>query len=81
MCVLSAQDLSHPPQNTDQQFKNSNFIDQFTDQLTEELPNHQDLIIMGDINIHINNSEDQDAQTNKHNSSFQLKTTCQCPNT
>ena len=43
--------------------KNSNFIDQFTDLLTEELPKHQDLIIMGDINIHMNDKEDHDAQT------------------
>ena len=45
------------------QFNNSNFIDQFTDLLTEELPKHQDLIILGDINININTGQDQDAQT------------------
>ena len=50
-------------QSTKQQFNNSNFIDQFTDLPTEELPKHQDLIITGDINIHIYDSEDQDAQT------------------
>ena len=55
--------IYHPPQSIDQQFKNSKVIDQFTDLLTEELPKHQDLIIMGDISIHINNNEDQDAQT------------------
>ena len=55
--------MYHPPQSIDQQFKNSNFIDQFTDLLTEELPSYQDLIIMGHINIHINDNEDQDAQT------------------
>ena len=55
--------IYHPQQSTDQQFKNSNFIDQFTDLLTEELPKHQDLIIMGDINIHMNDIEDQDTQT------------------
>ena len=55
--------IYYSPQSTDQQFNNSNFIDQFTDLLTEELPKHQDLIIIGDINIHLNDSEDQDAQT------------------
>ena len=50
------------PQSTEQQFSNSNIIDQFTDLLAEKLPKHQDLIIMSDINIHINNSQDQDAQ-------------------
>ena len=37
-------------------------IDQFTDLLREEFAKHQDLIIMGDINIHTNDMEDQDAQ-------------------
>ena len=50
------------PQGSDQQFSNSYFIDQFTDLLTEELPKHHDLIIMGDMNIHENDMEDQDAQ-------------------
>ena len=54
--------IYHLPWITEQQFSNSNFIDQFIDLLTEELPKHQDLIIMGDINIHINYREDQDAQ-------------------
>ena len=55
--------IYHTTQSTDQQFKNSNCIDQFTDLLREELPKHRDLKIMGDTNIHINDSEDQDAQT------------------
>ena len=54
--------IYHLQQGTEQQFSNSNFIDQFTDLLIEELPNHQDLIIIGNINIHINNREHQDAQ-------------------
>ena len=45
--------IYHPPQSIDQQFKYSNFIDQFTGLLTEELPKHQDLINIGDINIHL----------------------------
>ena len=54
--------IYHPPQSIDQQLKNSSFIDQLTDLLTE-VHKHQDLIIMGNINIHINDNEDQDAQT------------------
>ena len=53
--------IYHPPQGTEQQL--NNFVDQITDILTEELPKHQDLMIMGNINMDINNSEDQDAQT------------------
>ena len=55
--------INHLSQVTEQQFSNSNSIHKFTDLLTEELQKHQDLIIMGDINIHTNNREDQDAQT------------------
>ena len=56
--------IYHLPQGTDQQFSYSTFIDidQFTDLVIEELPKHQYLIIMGDINIHTNDMEDQDAQ-------------------
>ena len=50
--------IYNPPQGTEPQFSNSNSIDQVKDLLTGELPKHPDLIIMGDINIHINNSED-----------------------
>ena len=55
--------IYHPPQSIDQQFKNCSFIDQFTDLLTKELPKHQDLIIMGNVNINMNDKEDQDTQT------------------
>ena len=55
--------IYHLSQGTEQQFSNSNFINQLTDLLTEELPKHQDLIIMGDIHIHINDRKDEDAQT------------------
>ena len=54
--------IYHLPQDTEQEFSNSNFIDQLTDLPTDKIPKHQDLIIMGDINILINNSEDLDAQ-------------------
>ena len=54
--------IYHPPQGTDQPISHINFTDQFTDLLTEEVPKHQDLIIMGGINIPTNDMEDQDAK-------------------
>ena len=41
---------------------NVNFLDQLTDLLSHVVPKHQDIIILGDSNIHINDPEDQDAQ-------------------
>ena len=52
-----------PPQGTDPKVSNANFLDQLTNLLSHVIPKHWDIIIMGDFNIHINDSEDQDAQT------------------
>ena len=57
--------LYHPPQGTDPKVNNVKFLDQLTDLLSHVIPKHQDIIIMGDFNIHINDPEDQDAQTLK----------------
>ena len=55
--------LYHPPQGTDPKVNNANFLDQITSLLSHVIPKHQDIIIMRDFNIHINDPEDQDAQT------------------
>ena len=51
------------PHKEQTQISNANFLDQLTNLLSHVIPKHQDIIIMGDFNIHINDSEDQDAQT------------------
>ena len=52
----------HPLQGTDTKVNNANFLDQLTGLLSYVVPKHQDIIILGDFNIHINDSEDQDDQ-------------------
>ena len=41
---------------------NSNFIDDLTELLTKVVSNHNNIIILGDINIHLNEPEDIDAE-------------------
>ena len=66
--------LYHPPQGTDPKVSNANFLDQLSDLLSHVIPKHQDIIIMGDFNIHINDLEDQDAQILKDTlNAFNLK--------
>ena len=36
------------------------FLDEFTEQIAETLVNNTNLIIMGDFNFHVNNSNDDD---------------------
>ena len=55
-------DYITPPQGTDPKVNNANFLDQLTDLLSHVVPKHQDIIILGDFNIHISNPENQDAQ-------------------
>ena len=54
--------LYQPPKRTGAKVNNANFLDQLTDLLSNVVPKHQDIIILGDFNILINDSEDQDAQ-------------------
>ena len=51
-----------PPKGTDPKVNNANFLDKLTDLLSHAVPKHQDIIILGGFNIHINDPEDQDAQ-------------------
>ena len=71
--------LYHPPQGTDPKVNNANFLDQLTDLLSHVVPKHQDVIILGDFNIHISDPGDQDApilQYSKYPQCIQPKTTC-----
>ena len=55
--------IYHPPQGANPNVSNANYLDQLTDLLSHVIPKHQDIILMGDFSIHINDSEDWDAQT------------------
>ena len=50
----------HPLVGTQQGIRNGIFIDDLTELLTEVVPNHSNLIILGDINIHFNRLHDAD---------------------
>ena len=54
--------MYHLPAGKDPKVNNTNFLDQLTNLLSHVVPKHQDIIILGDLNIHINDPEDQDAQ-------------------
>ena len=51
-----------PPSNCPVNDNNSAFLDQFTDLLTLLSSRSKNIIILGDINMHMDNMEDQDAQ-------------------
>ena len=52
-----------PPPNCQVNDNNSTFLDQFTNLLTLLSSEAKNLIILGDINMHINNMDDQETQT------------------
>ena len=52
----------HPQVGTQQGITNSIFIDNLTELLTEVVSYHTNLIILGNINIHLNELEDTDAK-------------------
>ena len=51
----------HPPVGKQQGITNSIFIDDLTELLTEVVFNHNNIVILGDINIHFIEPEDTDA--------------------
>ena len=51
-----------PPQGTQEGITNTTYLDELTDLLTEVTAKHRNIIILGDFNMHIENSEDPDAQ-------------------
>ena len=52
--------IYHPPQGAQQAITNSNFITEFTEFLTDVTSKHNNIITMGDFNIHMDDLEDAD---------------------
>ena len=48
--------IYHPPYSAANPFTNTNFIDEYTEWLTEQIGNYDNLYITGDFNIHVNNT-------------------------
>ena len=53
--------IYHPPPSDRNQATNSNFTDNFIDNLTDLIANHENNIILGDFNLHVNDGSDAEA--------------------
>ena len=54
-------DIYHPPQCMQQRITNSIFITELTEFLTEVTSKHNNILALGDFNIHIDDLEDADS--------------------
>ena len=57
---LSIVAIYHPPYTNKNHITNNIFIDDFTDWLAEEIMLHDNLLILGDFNLHINDLDNPD---------------------
>ena len=54
--------ICHPPYSETYQVTNNQFIDEFSEFLAEVLAEHRNLVITGNFNLHVNDSEDQEGE-------------------
>ena len=54
--------IYHPPYSETYQVTHNQFQDEFSEFLAEVLVEHRNLMITGDFNLHVNDSEDQDGE-------------------
>ena len=52
-----------PPYSTVNQYTNAMFLDKFVEWLPDQLAKYKNVVLMGDINLHLNNVDDPDAST------------------
>ena len=52
--------IYHPPYSVTNNNTNEKFIDEFTEYLAESIMMYNNIVILGDFNLHINNQEDPD---------------------
>ena len=52
--------IYHPPYTAKSQSTNAMFLNDFTNWLSERLPDYKNVVITGDFNIHINNQDNDD---------------------
>ena len=57
-CNLTILGIYHPPANKKANTKDAVFVKELINLLTDLLPNHSNIIIMGDFNMHWNKPED-----------------------
>ena len=54
--------IYHPPYSETYQVTNNQFLDEFSEFLTEVLAEHRNLVITGDVNLHVNDPKDQEGE-------------------
>ena len=52
----------HPPNSKVNKYSNSDFTEEFLELMVEMIPSYDNLIIMGDFNLHLNNPDDPDTE-------------------
>ena len=57
--------IYHPPYSTVNQCTNAMFLEEFTEWLPDQLAKYKNVLIVGDINFHLNNVDDLDGTTLK----------------
>ena len=55
--------IYHPPYSVENQTTNAQFLDEFLNWLPDQIIEHKNLIITGDVNLHLNNLVDPDGST------------------
>ena len=55
--------IYHPPYSVTNQITNAQFLDEFLNWLPDQITEQKNLIITGDINLHLNNTDDTDGST------------------
>ena len=55
--------IYHPPYSVANQITNAQFLDEFLNWLPDQIIEHKNLIMTGDINLHLNNLDDTDGST------------------
>ena len=55
--------IYHPPYSVTNQITNAEFLNEFLNWLPDQIIEHKNLIITGNINLHLNNMDDTDGST------------------
>ena len=59
--TLTVLAIYHPPYSDQSQITDHEFLDEFTDWIAEYIMNDTNVIILGDFNLYVNDSNDDDA--------------------
>lgn len=57
--IVNVLGIYHPPYGSDKNNTQGVFLDEFTDLITGILPDHQNIVLLGDLNLHLNRYEQE----------------------